>query len=111
MWEMNREERRDEGQAHTHTHTHTRTYTCRALTAHVLPLRSICRAAQVWDLAQGACVQTVLRAHDNAITSVMGWGEVRHYVWGQFGGAVHAVTVSVPSSPCVLQGCVGWGKQ
>lgn len=31
---------------------------------------------QVWDLAQGACVQTVARAHNNAITSIMMWGEV-----------------------------------
>lgn len=32
---------------------------------------------QVWDLAQGACVQTVARAHNNAITSIMMWSEVR----------------------------------
>lgn len=30
---------------------------------------------KVWDLAQGACVQTVARAHNNAITSIMMWGE------------------------------------
>lgn len=34
---------------------------------------------QVWDLAQGACVQTVARAHNNAITSIMMWGEVRQH--------------------------------
>eukprot|EP00879_Flechtneria_rotunda_P031099 GHRR01033944.1.p1 GENE.GHRR01033944.1~~GHRR01033944.1.p1 ORF type:complete len:378 (+),score=104.44 GHRR01033944.1:542-1675(+) len=32
-------------------------------------------ALKVWDLAQGLCVQTVQRAHDNAITSITGWGE------------------------------------
>ncbi|WIA30476.1 hypothetical protein OEZ86_000560 [Tetradesmus obliquus] len=28
---------------------------------------------KVWDLAQGTCVQTVVRAHDSAITSILRW--------------------------------------
>ena len=31
---------------------------------------------QVWDLAQGTCVQTVVRAHDSAITSILRWESV-----------------------------------
>jgi hypothetical protein len=31
---------------------------------------------QVWDLAQGTCVQTVMRAHDSAITSILRWESV-----------------------------------
>lgn len=33
-------------------------------------------AVQVWDLAQGVCVQTIARAHDNAITSILRWEQV-----------------------------------
>lgn len=48
---------------------------------------------QVWDLASGTCVQTVARAHNNAITSIMMWGEVRRMEQQQALASTHQPSV------------------
>ncbi len=40
----------------------------------------LCGVRQVWDLAAGACVQTIDGAHDNVIMGLINW-QVGNHPW------------------------------
>jgi hypothetical protein len=54
----------------------------------------LCGAHQVWDLAAGACVQTIDGAHDNVIMGLINW-QVGDHGWDELMSGVYIVlTVS-----------------
>jgi hypothetical protein len=58
----------------------------------------LCGVRQVWDLAAGACVQTIDGAHDNVIMGLINW-QVGNHPWD---GTIHGTNRYLVRTQCWL---------